>query len=96
MWKRPRGPFPQRRWSNRLSYLRTKTDQVESAINEVFAFFGPVVFTCVVGPTGRPGDLAALLVARGLVDVGERTHVPGREARRRPRTPRRNSLDGLA
>jgi hypothetical protein len=71
MWKRPRGPFAQRRWSNRVSYVRTTSDQVERAIDEVFAFFGPVAFTWVVGPTSSPGDLGARLVARGLVDIGD-------------------------
>src|SRR5688500_3594872 len=71
MWKRPTGPFAQRRWSNRVSYVRTTSDQVDRTIDEVFAFFGPVAFTWVVGPTSRPLDLTSRLVTRDLVDVGD-------------------------
>lgn len=71
MWKRPTGPFAQRRWSNRVSYVRTTSDQVDRTIDEVFAFFGPVAFTWVVGPTSRPLDLSARLVTRDLVDVSD-------------------------
>jgi hypothetical protein len=71
MWKRPTGPFAQRRWSNRVSYVRTTTAQVDRTIDEALAFFGPIAFTWVVGPSSRPGDLAARLVARDLVDVGD-------------------------
>jgi hypothetical protein len=71
MWKRPTGPFAQRRWSNRVSYVRTTSDQVDRTIDEAFAFFGPVAFTWVVGPTSRPLDLSARLVTRDLVDVGD-------------------------
>lgn len=71
MWRRPDGPLAQRRWSNRVSYVRTSTDRVERIIDEVIAFFGPVPFTWVVGPSSRPGDLAGLRVRRDLeiVDV---------------------------
>lgn len=71
MWKRPHGPFAQRRWSNRVSYVRTTSDQVERTIKEVFAFFGPVAFTWVVGPSSRPVDLGARLIAHGMVDIGD-------------------------
>jgi len=71
MWKRPRGPFAQRRWANRISYVRTTPDRIERTIDEVFAFFGPVAFTWVVGATSSPGDLGARLAARGLEDVGD-------------------------
>jgi GNAT superfamily N-acetyltransferase len=71
MWKRPHGPLAQRRWSNRVSYVRAPTERVERTIDEVLEFFGPVAFTWVVGPSSRPADLAARLVARGLVDVGD-------------------------
>ena len=54
MWKRPHGPLAQRRWSNVISYVRTTSDQIERTIDEAFAFFGPVVFTWVVGPTSSP------------------------------------------
>jgi len=54
MWKRPHGPLAQRRWSNRISYVRTTSDQIGRTIDEAFAFFGPVVFTWVVGPTSSP------------------------------------------
>lgn len=71
MWKRPRGPLAQRRWSNRVSYVRTSTDRVERIIDEVLAFLGPVPFTWVVGPSSRPNDLAGRLASRGLVDIGD-------------------------
>src|SRR3989442_3511412 len=71
MWKRPHGPFAQRRWSNRISYVPTTSDQIERTIDEAFAFFGPVAFTWVVGPTSSPRDLDTRLVARGLVDIGD-------------------------
>jgi hypothetical protein len=34
MWKRPKGPLAQRRWSNRVSYVRTTHDLVEKVINK--------------------------------------------------------------
>jgi GNAT superfamily N-acetyltransferase len=71
MWKRPRWPFAQRSWSNRISYVRTRSDRIERTIDEVLGFFGPVAFTWVVGPTSSPGDIAARLVTRGLVDIGD-------------------------
>lgn len=71
MWKRSRGPLAQRRWSNRVSYVRTSTDRVERIIDEVLAFFAPVPFTWVVGPSSRPTDLAGRLASRGLVDIGD-------------------------
>ena len=71
MWKRPHGPLAQRRWSNRIFYVRTTSDQIERTIDEVFAFFATLAFTWVVGPTSSPSDLAARVVARGLVDIGD-------------------------
>lgn len=71
MWRRSHGPLAHRRWSNRVSYVRTSTDRVERIIDEVIAFFGPVSFTWVVGPSSRPGDLTGRLVSRGLVDIGD-------------------------
>lgn len=71
MWKRPDGPLAQRRWSNRLAYVRTTTDRVERTIDQVLAFFGPVSFTWVVGPSSRPGEIVARLESRGLVDIGD-------------------------
>ncbi|OLC21288.1 MAG: hypothetical protein AUH33_02100 [Chloroflexi bacterium 13_1_40CM_68_21] len=71
MWKRPHGPLAQRRWSNRILYVRTTSDQIERTIDEVFAFFATLAFTWVVGPTSSPSDLAARVVARGLVDIGD-------------------------
>jgi hypothetical protein len=71
MWRRPHGPLAQRRWSNRVSYVRTSTDRVERIIEDVLAFFGPVPFTWVVGPSSRPNDLAGRLASRGLVDIGD-------------------------
>jgi hypothetical protein len=70
-WKRPHGPFAQRRWSNRVSYVRTTADRIERTIDEVFGFFGPLAFTWVVGPTSSPADLGVRLAARGLVDTGD-------------------------
>lgn len=71
MWRRPHGPVAQRRWSNRVSYVRTSTDLVERIIDEVIAYFGPVPFTWVVGPSSRPGDLTSRLASHGLVDIGD-------------------------
>ena len=71
MWRRPDGPLAQRRWSNRVSYVRTSTDRVERIIDRVIAFFGHLPFTWVVGPSSRPGDLIGRLASRGLVDIGD-------------------------
>lgn len=71
MWRRPHGPLAQRRWSNRVSYVRSSPERIEALIGEILAFFGSVPFTWVVGPSSSPGDIAARLVPRGLVDVGD-------------------------
>jgi hypothetical protein len=71
MWRRPHGPAAQRRWANRISYVRTDPDHVEELIEEALAFFGEIPFTWVVGPTTSPSDISDRLVSRGLVDVGD-------------------------
>lgn len=71
MWRRPHGPLAQRRWSNRISYVRSSPERIDLLIDEILAFFGSLPFTWVVGPSSSPGDMPARLFSRGLVDVGD-------------------------
>lgn len=71
MWRRITGPQAQQRWANRVGYVRTTASNVEALIDEIFAFFGALPFTWVVGPTSEPRDLAERLARRGLADVGD-------------------------
>lgn len=71
MWRRPSGPASEQRWANRVSFVRTTADGADRIIDEALSFFGPLPFTWVVGPSSRPPDLAARLVQRGLIDVGD-------------------------
>lgn len=71
MWRRPHGPLSQRRWANRVSYVRTTPDRVEALIDEILSFFADLRFTWVVGPSSFPLDLPSRLLARGLTDVGD-------------------------
>lgn len=53
-------------WNNRVAYSRSSPERTEERIDEVFAFFVERPFSWCVGPSSRPADLAARLVARGL------------------------------
>lgn len=71
MWRRPHGPLSQRRWGNRVSYVRTTPERIEAVIDEVLAFFADLPFTWVVGPPSSPADLPGRLATRGLTDIGD-------------------------
>ena len=71
MWSRRNGLRSEARWNNRVSWIRTSEESAESVINEVFAFFGDLPFTWVIGPSSAPWDLRERVARRGLIDTGD-------------------------
>ena len=69
-WKRPGWPVSY----SRLAYAKWTADNADMRINELLAFFGDAAFTWYVGPSSKPSDLVARLVAHGFV-VQERPRL---------------------
>ena len=57
MWRRASGPASEQRWANRVSFVRTRTSEVDRLIDEALSFFGSLPLTWIVG---LPREGAAL------------------------------------